>query len=294
MKKNKVGGLLLLDFKISVIYGFSSSHVWMWELEYKESWAPKNLCFWTRVLEKTLESPLDFKEIQPVHPKGNQFWIFTGRPHAEAETPILRPPHANIWLIWKDPDAGKDWRREEKGTTEDEMVGWHHGCDGLMWWCIWVGSGSWWWTRKPGVLQSMGSQRIGHDWVTELNWIRLVWYWWKARYIDWWGKTVSKDKLIIVWLNNFWWVLRQWASLVAQRVKNLPAVQETWVWSLGWEDSPGGHGNPLQYSCLENPHGQKSLAGYSLWSHKELDATEWLSTHKAIQQGKENVFNKQH
>ena len=128
------------------------------------------------------------------------------------------------------------------------------------------------------MLQSMGSQRIGHNWVTELNWIRLVWYWWKARYIDRWGKTVSRDKLIIVWLNNFWWVLRQWASLVAQTVENLPAMQETWVWSLGWEDSPGGHGNPLQYSCLENPHGQKSLAGYSLWGCKESDMTEWLST----------------
>ena len=195
---------------------------------------------------------------------------------------MLWPPDANIWLIWKDPDSGKDWRWEEKGTTEDETVGWHHWCDGLMWLCIWVGSRSRWWTRKPGVLQSMGSQRIGHDWVTELNWIRLVWYWWKARYIDRWGKTVSRDKLIIVWLNNFWWVLRQWASLVAQTVENLPAMQETWVWSLGWEESPGGHGNPLQYSCLENPHGQKSLAGYSLWSHKELDTTEWLSTHKAI------------
>ena len=107
-------------------YGFSSSHVWMWELDCEESWALKNWCFWTVVLEKTLESPLDCKEIQPVHPKGNQSWIFTGRKDAKPETPIIWPPDAKIWLIWKDPDAGKDWRREEKGTKEDEMIGWHH------------------------------------------------------------------------------------------------------------------------------------------------------------------------
>ena len=104
-------------------YGFSTSHVWMWELDYKESWVLKNWCFWAVVLEKTLESPLDCKEIQPVHPKGNQSWIFTGRTDAEAETLILSPPDEKNWLIWKDPDAGKDWRWEEKGTTEDELVG---------------------------------------------------------------------------------------------------------------------------------------------------------------------------
>ena len=109
---------------------FSSRPVWMWELDYKETWALKNWCFWTVVLEKTLESPLDCKEIQPVHPKGNQSWIFIGRIVAEAETPILWPPDAKKWLIWKDPDAGKDWRREEKGTTEDEMVGWHYWLNG--------------------------------------------------------------------------------------------------------------------------------------------------------------------
>ena len=107
---------------------FSSSHVWMWELDYKESWGPKNWCFWTMVLEKTLGSPLDCKEIQPVYPKGNQYWIFIGRTDAEAETPVLWPPDANSWLIWKDPDAGKDWRWE-KGITENEMVEWHHWLD---------------------------------------------------------------------------------------------------------------------------------------------------------------------
>ena len=110
-------------------YDFSSSHVWMWELDHKEGWAPKNWCFWTVVLEKTLKSPLDCKEIQPVHPKGDQSWVFTERTDAEAETPILWPPDGKKWLIGKDPDAGKDWRLE-KGMTEDDMVGWHHWVDG--------------------------------------------------------------------------------------------------------------------------------------------------------------------
>ena len=100
-------------------YDFSSSHVWMWELDYKESWAVKNWCFWTVVLEKTLESPLDCNEIQPVHPRGDQSWVFIGRTDVEAEAPILWPPDVKSWLIWKDPDAGKDWRQEEKGTIED-------------------------------------------------------------------------------------------------------------------------------------------------------------------------------
>ena len=103
----------------------------MWELDHKESWALKNWCFWTVVLEKTLESPLDCKEIQPVNPKGDQFWIFIGRTDAGAETPIIWPPDAKNWLIGKDPDAGKYWRQEEKGMTEDEMIGWHHRLNGL-------------------------------------------------------------------------------------------------------------------------------------------------------------------
>ena len=111
-------------------YGFSSSHVWMWQLDYKESQAPKNCCFWTVVLEKTFENPLDCKEINPVHPKGNQPWIFIGRTDTEAETPILWPHDRKNWLTGKDPDAGKDWKQEEKGTTEDEMLGWHHWLDG--------------------------------------------------------------------------------------------------------------------------------------------------------------------
>ena len=109
-------------------YGFSSGHVWMWELNYKESWEAKYWCFWTAVLEKTLKSPLDCVEIQPVYPKGDQSWVFIGRTDVEAETLILWPPDVKSWLIWKVPDAGKDWRQEE--STEDEMVGWHHRLDG--------------------------------------------------------------------------------------------------------------------------------------------------------------------
>ena len=145
---------------------FSSSHVWMWELDYKESWTPKNWCFWTVVLKKTLESPLDCKEIQPVHSEGDQPWVFIGRTGVKAETPILWPPDAKSWFIWKDPDAGKDWEQEEKDDR---------GWDGWMasptqWTWVWVNSGSWWWTGRPGMLRSMGLQRVGHNWVTELNW----------------------------------------------------------------------------------------------------------------------------
>ena len=146
-------------------YGFSSSHVGMWELDYKESWAPKNWCFWTVVLEESLESLLNCK-IQPTHPRGNQSWVFIGRTDVEAETPILWPPDTKSWLIWKNPDAGKDWRWEENG-----MTGWD-GCMAsltqLSW--VWEKSGRWWWTGRPGMLQSIGLQRVGHNWVTELNW----------------------------------------------------------------------------------------------------------------------------
>ena len=146
-------------------YGFSSSHVWMGELDYKQSWVLKNWCFWTVVLEKTLESPLDCKEIQPVHPKGDQSWVFFGRTDAEAETPILWPPDAKSWLIWKDPVARKDWGQNEKEMTEDEMVGWHHWFDGReSEWTPGVGDGQ-------GGLACCGSW--GHkesDTTERLNW----------------------------------------------------------------------------------------------------------------------------
>ena len=136
----------------------------MWELDYEESWVLKNWCFWTVVLEKALESPLDCMEIQPVHPKGDQSWVFIGRTNAEAETPVLWPPHAKSWLIGKDSDAGRDWGQEEKGTTEDEMAGWHHRLDGH----------EFEWT--PGVADGRGGLVCCDSWVAEsdrterLNW----------------------------------------------------------------------------------------------------------------------------
>ena len=148
--------------------GFSSSHVWMWKVDYKESWTPKNCCFWTVVLEKTLESPLDCKEIQPLHPKGDQSWVFIGRTDVEAETPVLWPPDVKNWLICKDPDAGKDWRQEKKGTTEDEMVGWHH----------WLNGHEFGWT--PGVGDGQGGLVCCSPWdckesdtIEQLNWTEL-------------------------------------------------------------------------------------------------------------------------
>ena len=123
---------ITLSTKVHLAKGvvFSIGHVWMWELDYKESWALKNWCFWTVVLEKTLESPLDCKEIQPVYPKGDQSWVFIGRTDAEAETPVLWPPDAKSWLFGKDPDARKDWGQGEEGTSEDEIAGWHHWLNG--------------------------------------------------------------------------------------------------------------------------------------------------------------------
>ena len=136
----------------------------MWELDHKESWVPKNWCFWTVVLEKTLESPLNSKEIQPVHPKGNQSWIFIGRTHAEAEIPILWPPDAKNWLLGKDPDAGKDWRQEKRMRGRDSWM-----ASPTQWTWVWVNS---------GVSDGQGSLAYcspwGHNWTTELNWLRHI------------------------------------------------------------------------------------------------------------------------
>ena len=147
-------------------YDFSSSHVWLWELDYKECWVLKNWCFWTMVLVNTLESPWDSKEIKPVHPKGNQSWIFIGRTDAEAEALILWPPDAKNWLIGKDPDSGKDWK--QKVIIEDEMVGWHHGPDGHEF------------EQAPGVNDGQGSLAYCSPWgskesdtTEQLNWKSL-------------------------------------------------------------------------------------------------------------------------
>ena len=154
----------------------------MWELDYKENWVPKNWCFWTVVLEKTLESPLDCKEIQPVHPKGDQPWIFIGRTDVEAETPILWPPDAKSWLFWKDPDVGKDWRQEEE-RTEDEMVRWYNWLNGHEFgWTPGVGDGQ----GGLACCGSWGSKELG---TTEwLNWT----------YINWKRKSLSHVQLFVI------------------------------------------------------------------------------------------------
>ena len=162
---------------------FFSSHIWMWELDHKESWALKNWCFWTMVLETTLESPLDCKETKPVHLKGNQSWIFIGRTDVEAETPILWPPDWKNWLIGKDPDAGKDWRQKDKRTTEDEMVQWHHWLDGHEFeQALGIGDG------QVGLAScsQWGHKRVGQDLTTEqqvLYDILILWGFLKRKYL---------------------------------------------------------------------------------------------------------------
>ena len=146
-------------------YGFCSSHVWMWELDYKKSREQKNWCFWTMVLDKTLESPMNCKEIQPVHSEGDQPWVFFGGNDAKAETPVLWPPHEKSWLIGKDSEAGRDWGQEEKGMTEDEMAGSHHRLDGR--------ESEW----TPGVGDGQGGLACCNSWghkesdkTERLNW----------------------------------------------------------------------------------------------------------------------------
>ena len=185
------------------------------ELDYQESWGPKNWCFWIVVLKKTLESPLDCKEIQPVHPKGNQSWLFIGRTDAEAETPILWPPDAKNWLNGKDPDARKDWRQEEKGMTENEMVGWHHQLDGHES------------EQAPGVGDGQGSLACFSPWdrkeldMTERrNWTRRYWrteepgmllsMWWEGddRGWDGWMASLTRWTWVSVNSGSWWWTGR--------------------------------------------------------------------------------------
>ena len=159
-----------VDLKLQSLWEYAqishpSSHVWMWELDHKESWVSKNWCFWTVVLEKTLESPLDGKEIKPVHPKGNQPWILIGRTDAEAEVPILWPLDAKNWLIGKKLWCWARWKAEEGDNRgwDDWMA------SPTQWTWVWANSRNWWWIGKPDKLQSMESQRVGHNWGTELN-----------------------------------------------------------------------------------------------------------------------------
>ena len=236
----------------------------MWELDYKENWALKNWYFWTVALEKTLESLLDCREIQPVNPKGNQSWTFIGRTDVEAEAPILWPPDAKNWLLGKDPDAWKDWRQDEKGMTEDEMVVWHH----------WLNEHEF--EQAPGVGDGQGSLACCSPWgckeldmTKRLNWAELTY-----------EEIVSPDVGPGVGITQG----SAWASLVVQMTKNLPAVWETWARSLDWEDLLE---EDMATQCSSNilprrPHGQWSLAGYSPWGHKESDTTEqWSTVHRA-------------
>ena len=238
-------------------------------LDYKERWVLKNWCFWTAVLEKTLESPLDCKEIQPVHPKGDQFWVLIGRTDVEAETPVLWPPDVKSWLIWKDPDTGKDWRRQKKGTTEDEMVGWHHRLNGHGF------------ALTPAVGDGQGGLVCCGPWgykksdMTEwLNWTEL------NRYITSCRKLAGGAFFLPpsdVYVRSFLYFFYTLIKLYYKKLWEIkPHHWPNWIplllrpripvlfmagsnsFSSGsilgpGRSSGGGHGNPLQYSCLENP-----------------------------------------
>ena len=199
----------------------------MWELDYKESWVPENWCFWTVVLEKTLESPLDSKEIQPAYPKGNQSWIFIGRTDAETEPPILWPPDVKNWLIRKDPDAGKDWRQEEK-TTEDEMAGWHHWLDGHEF------------EQTLGVGDGQGSLVCCSPWgckeldmTEQLNWTDII-------YRGFSGGTSGKEP-----------------TYQYRKCKRLEF--DPWVRKIPWRRK----WQPIPIFLPGKSHGLRSLAGYS-------------------------------
>ena len=183
-------------------YGFSSSHVWIWELDHKESWVLKNWCFWTVVLDKTLENSLDSKEIIPVNPKGNQSWIFIGRTDAEAEVPILWPPNVKSQLR-KDPDAGQGWRQEEKGITEGEMVGWHH------------------WLNGREFEQALGDGEDRVAWRAAVHGVTKSWTWlsiWTTTKtqcitVSWQGRVPPVKSLLARWLHEAEWESERWWSL---------------------------------------------------------------------------------
>ena len=207
-------------------YGFSSGHVWMWELDYKESWAPKNWSFWTVVLEKTLESPLDSKEIQLVHPKGNKSSIFIGRTDVEAEAPILWPPDGKSWLIGKDPEAGRDWRQEEKGTTEDEMVGCHHWLDGYEF------------EQAPELVMDR------ETWWAAVHGIAKTWTWPR----DWTEVICEGD--CQQWVISFrGFPVGLVCEESACNAGEMPAMQKKQVWSWVRNIPLRRDGNPLQHSC---------------------------------------------
>ena len=213
-----------------------------------ESWTVKNWCFWTVVLEKTLESPLDSKKIQPVHPKGDQSWVFIGRTDVEAETPILWPPDAKSWLIGKDPDAGRDWGQEEKGTTEDEMAGWHHQLNGHGFgWTLGVGDGQ----AGLACCDSWGRKEL--DTTEWLNWTELNHY-----------STITEVSTCICYFSFPHGSLAKWPPVNAGDVSLIPGLGR----------SPGkGNSKSLQYSCLGNPMDRGAWQAIVHGVAKNLDMT---------------------
>ena len=220
-------------------YSFPSGHVWMWELDYKESWAQKNWCFWTMVLEKALESPLDYKEIQPIHPKGDQSWVFIGRTDAEAETPILWPPDAKSWLIWKDPDVGKDWGQEEQGVTEDKMVRWPHWLNRHVFrWTLGVGDGQGGlaWYSSWGHKESDRTERL--NW-TELNLMNWFWKFFKSKCLRGLSRWLSVTYRILPL--SMWEMKELWVRSLGQEdplEKEITIHSSILVWEIPWTEKP--------------------------------------------------------
>ena len=230
-------------------YRFSSSHVWMWKLDCKESWVPNNWCFWTVVLEKALERPLDCKEIQPVHPKGNQSWTFIGRTDAEAEAPSALATWCKELTHWKRP-----WCCERlKAGGEGDDIGW----DGWMasptqrtW--VWVSSRSWWWTGKPGILQSMGSQRVRHDCVTELHWRKFMKNKKQSAH-NFGGRDSYRE--IKSWSLFCWSWQSSWGNMKQRWIKHKSKLSRQWHRScmhVGMIDGPRSR-TCYKYACVRRP-----------------------------------------
>jgi len=267
-------------------YDFSCSHVWMWELNYKKSWVPRNWCFWTVVLEKTLESPLDCKEIQPFNPKGNQSWIFIGRSDAEAEAPILWPRDAKNWLIGKDFDAGK-----LKAWGEGD----NRGSDGWMalptpWTWVWANSRSWWWTGKPGMLQSMGLQRVGHGWATEeLSWTELPYLFSQkglclSLSLPWlfpWGVN-KRQRLAIYLVSAVISIFESKWDAAAKSLQSCPTLCDPIDGSPWGCPIPGIlQARTLEWVAISFSNAWKWKVKVKSLSHVRLLATPWTAAHQA-------------